>query len=66
MEKVVTLKQLVGKLSEGNPCFDALFNGFFCHHGIDGDHLSYVADEIQKIKFTEPFSIVYDKGWILF
>ena len=65
--EVVTLQQGIGELGEGNACavaVDALFDGFFVQHGVDGEMLADVAQEVKAVHAAEPVGIVRHNGGI--
>ncbi len=52
---------------EENACavaVDALFDGFFVQHGVDGEMLADVAQEVEAVHFAEPVSVVRHNGGV--
>ena len=66
--KVVALQQGVGELGKGNAhviAFDTLFDGFFIQHGVDGEMLADVAQEVEAVHAAEPVGIVGHNGRVI-
>ena len=65
--KVVALQQGVGELGEGNThivALDTLFDGFLVQHGVDGEMLADVAQEVEAVHAAEPVGVVRHNGGV--
>ena len=66
--KVVALQQGVGEFGKGNAhivALDTLFDGFLVQHGVDGEMLADVAQEVEAVHAAEPVGVVGHNGCIV-
>ena len=65
--KVVALQQGIGELGKGNAhivALDTLFDGLFVQHGVDGEMLADVAQEVEAVHAAEPVGVVRHNGGV--
>ena len=66
--KVVALQQGIGEFGEGNThivALDTLFDRFLVQHGVDGEMLADVAQEVEAVHAAEPVGIIGHNGRIV-
>ena len=63
IQEVVTLQQLIGKLSErqavASLTIQSFLNRILCHHVIHGDVLTHLTSEIQESEIFHPVVVVH-------
>ena len=63
--EIVTLHDLVGKLSVRDTCFDTFLNRFLTHHVVNREVFTYVTQEINEADWTKPVIVVDHNGLVV-